>query len=117
MQNANETDLDLGDDLVIKKQTRRESAGGSWVVGTLHGHKFNALVFPEHAECADYEIGGNGPEGSRISKLWIQRLSDRKTTFNWDRGADVSAADATTQAIVSFLCAGLAEFTYAVRLT
>ncbi len=108
MQNANETDLDLGDDLVIKKQTRRESAGGTWVVGTLHGNKFDALVFPEHAECAEYEIGD-----SKISKLWIQRMSDRKNTFNWDRGADIPVADATTQAIVDFLCAGLAEYTYA----
>lgn len=108
MNTTNETDLDLGDDLVIKKVTRRESAGGTWVIGTLHGHKFNGLVFPEHAECAEYEIGD-----SKISKLWIQRISDRKTTFNWDRGADVLAADTTTQAIVDFLCAGLAEHTYA----
>ena len=108
MQNANETDLDLGDDLVIKKKTRRESAGGTWVVGNLHGHKFNALVFPEHAENRDWEIGD-----SQISKLWIQRMSDRTTVFNWDRGADVAATDTTVQAIVDFLGAGLAEYTFA----
>ena len=108
MQNANETDLDLGDDLVIKKKTRRESASGTWVVGSLHGYKFNALVFPEHAENRDWEIGD-----SKISKLWIQRMSDRKTVFNWDRGADIAATDTTVQAIVDFLGAGLAEYTFA----
>lgn len=113
MENSDETDLDLGDDLVIKKQIRRTSAGGTWVVGTLHGHKFDALVFPEHAECADYEIDGNGEDGSKISKLWIQRMSDKKTTYNWDRGIDIPAADFTTESIVAYLCAGLADYVYA----
>ena len=99
---------DIGDDLVIKKKSRRHSAAGTWVVGSVAGHRFDALVFPEHAENRDWEIGD-----SKISKLWIQRLSDRQTTFNWDRGADVAAADATTQAIVDFLCAGLSTYTYA----
>ena len=108
MQNENETDLELGDDLVIKKQTRRDSSGGTWVIGSLHGHNFNALVFPGHAENAEWEIGN-----SKISKLWIQRMSDRTTVFNWDRGADVAATDDTAKAIVAFLCAGLAEHTYA----
>lgn len=100
-------DLDLGHDLVITKMTRRASGRGTWVCGTLHGHRFDALAFPEHAEIPDYEIGD-----SRISKLWVQRLADKQTVYNWDRGADVPAADATVQAIVDFLSAGLAEHTY-----
>ncbi len=108
MTNADVDDLDLGDDLVIKKKTRRESAGGVWVIGSLHGYKFNALVFPEHATIPDYEIGD-----SKVSKLWLQRMSDRQTVFNWNRGADVAATDPTVQAIVNFLCAGLAEYTFA----
>ena len=99
---------DLGHDLVITKTTRRASAAGTWVCGRLAGHRFDALVFPEHADEPDWEIGD-----SRISKLWVQRLADRRTVYNWDRGLDVPAADATAQAIVDFLGAGLAEHIYA----
>lgn len=109
MTNANENnDLDAGDDLVIKKIERRTSVGGAWARGTLNGHRFEALVFPEHAECADYEIGE-----SKISKLWIQRLADKKVVFSWDRGSDVPAQTPEAQAIVDFLCAGLADHTFA----
>jgi hypothetical protein len=95
---------ELGDDLRITKKTRQAAAGGTWVCGTIAGHRFDALVFPEHAENAEWEIGD-----SRISKLWVQRLADRRTVFNWDRGADVPAADPVAAAIVDFPCAGLAE--------
>jgi hypothetical protein len=99
-------DLDLGHDLRITKTMRRQ-VGGTWVCGTLHGHRFEALVFPEHAEVPDYEIGD-----SRISKLWLQRIDDRGTVYNWDRGRDIDPADWIAAAIVDFLCAGLAEHTY-----
>ncbi len=105
---TSQEDFDLGHDLRISKTTRRNSGGGTWVSGTLHGHRFDALVFPEHAEVAEYELGD-----SRISKLWIQRSADKVTTFNWDRGLDQPAADALTQAIVDFLAAGLADHVYA----
>ena len=94
---------DLGHDLEITK-TENRNVGGTWVTGTLHGHQFEALVFAEHAESEEYELGD-----SRISKLWVQRIADRQTTFNWDRGLDLPAADQTTQAVVDFLAAGLAE--------
>lgn len=99
-------DLDLGHDLQFTKTFRRK-VGGTWVCGTLHGHRFEALVFPEHAENPDYEI-----DDSRISKLWLQRQADKRQVYNWDRGADVPPADAVAAAIVDFLCAGLAEHTY-----
>lgn len=105
---TSQEDFDLGHDLNIAKPKRRNSGGGSWASGTLHGHRFDALVFPEHAEDAEYEL-----EGSRISKLWIQRTADKVTTFNWDRGLDIPAADELTQAIVDFLAAGLADHVYA----
>lgn len=98
---------DLGDDLVITKTSRRAAAAGTWVSGTVAGHRFDALVFPEHAEIPEYEI-----DDSRISKLWVQRRADRQTVYNWDRGLDQPATDATTQAIVDFLSAGLAEHIY-----
>ena len=59
-------ELDLGDDLEITKTTRRNAANGTWVDGTLHGHRFQALVFEGPADCESYEIAD-----SRISKLWI----------------------------------------------
>jgi hypothetical protein len=103
----NMDDLDLGYDLQITKTIRRSCGAGVWVCGKLHGHRFEALVFPEHAENPSYEI-----DDSRISKLWVQRIEDRQTVYNWDRGLDLPPADWITAAIVDFLCAGLAEHTY-----
>lgn len=109
MTDANETnDLDLGDDLEITKTTRRASGGGTWVCGRLAGHRFDALVFPEHADNPEWELGD-----SRISKLWVQRLADMQTVFSWDRGMDVPAADQMAGAVIDFLAAGLADQTYA----
>lgn len=105
--NGEVTGPDLGEDLVFTNTSRRASGAGTWVCGTIHGHRFDALVFPDHAANRDWGIGD-----SRISKLWLQRLADEKMVFNWDRGADVSADNATVQAIVDFLCAGLAEHIY-----
>ena len=101
-------DLDLGDDLRITKKTRQAAGAGTWVCGTIAGHRFDALVFPEHADNPEWEIGD-----SRISKLWVQRLADRQEVFNWDRGADVPAADPVAAAIVDFLSVGLADLAYA----
>ena len=107
MNATNPNDLDVGHDLEITKVTRRAAGAGTWVCGTLSGHRFDALVFPEHADCPDWEIGD-----SRISKLFIRRLADRRITFNWDRGPDVLAADDTTLQIVDFLAGGLADHIY-----
>ena len=101
-------DLDLGFDLRFDKRASRSlSAGGTWVSGTIHDHRFEALVFPEHAGDPDWEIGDSG-----ISKLWVQRLADQQEVYNWDRGPDVPAQTTTAAAIVDFLCAGLAQLTY-----
>jgi hypothetical protein len=99
----------IGGDLRITKTTRRAAGAGTWVCGRLNGHRFEALVFPEHAENPEWEIGD-----SRISKLRVERLADRQTVFNWDRGLDLSAANPTVQAIVDFLAARLADRVYAV---
>ena len=107
MNATNHDDLDVGHDLEITKSRRRVSGGGTWVCGTMSGHRFDALVFPEHADCPDWEIGD-----SRISKLFIQRLVDKQTVFNWDRGADVPAADDLVACMVDFLAGGLADHIY-----
>jgi hypothetical protein len=57
---------------------------------------------------ATYELGR-----SKISKLWVQRLADKQTVFNWDRGMDQPAATDLAKAIVDFLAAGLADLIYA----
>jgi len=108
MNATNPEDLDVGFDLAITETTRRASGGGIWVCGTLCGHRFDALVFPEHAANPEWEIGD-----SRISKLWIQRIADKREVFNWDRGPDRMAADDTTLQIVDFLAGGLADHIYA----
>lgn len=106
--NANTTtnifEYDLGCDFRITKTSRRDLGGGTWVCGTIAGHRFDALVFPEHAECEEYELGR-----SKISKLWVQRLADKKTVFNWDRGLDIDATTDLAQAIVDFLAEGLSN--------
>ena len=101
-------EFDLASDFRITKTTRRAAGGGTWVCGTIAGHRFDALVFPEHAESEEYELGR-----SKISKLWVQRLADKQTVFNWDRGMDQPATSDLAQAIVDFLAAGLADLTYA----
>ena len=107
MNTKHENDADIGYDLEITKMTRRNYAPGTWVSGRIAGHRFEALVFSEHAEEPEFELGE-----SRISKLWIKRLADKRTVCNFDRGWDVHPADATAAAIVDFLAAGLAEHTY-----
>lgn len=101
------TNHEMGDDLRITKTTRRAAGAGTWVIGTIAGHKFNALVFPEHADSPDYELGE-----SRISKLWLQRMADGATVVNFDRGWDIRPTTKVAQAIVDFLAAGLAEYMY-----
>ena len=101
---ANDIDLDL----TITKIDRRTMGGGTWVIGTVNDqYKFNALVFAEHAESEDYELGK-----SKISKLWIERTADHKTLFNFDRGLDVPAANTEIQVIVDFLSTGLADLVF-----
>jgi hypothetical protein len=70
-------------------------------------YQFEALVFADHAESEEYELGR-----SKISKLWIQQISDRKTMFNFDRGLDVPAANTEIQVVVDFLCEGLSDLVF-----
>ncbi len=101
---------DLGDDLKITKtktKNRPLNAGGTWVNGSIAGHSFQVLVFPEHAECEEYELGT-----SRISKLWLRRQADREVVANFDRGWDLQPTTGDARATVDFLAAGIAEHTF-----
>ena len=99
--------MDLMETFKMTKVQRRTSAGGAWVKGTIGGHRFDALVFPEHAADPGYEL-----DDSRISKLWVQRISDRVTVANFDRGWDVEPTTPIAGQIVDLLAAGLAEAVY-----
>ena len=100
-------EYDLGSDLNIMRVKHRTSGGGVWVTGTLDEFRFDALVFAEHAEYDDYELGR-----SRISKLWVTRGDSRQTVFNFDRGLDVPAKTDKAQAAVDFLAGGLADLVF-----
>jgi len=104
------TSSEIGSDLKITKRTRQAAGAGTWVCGRLHGHRFEALVFPEHAVVAEYELGQ-----SQISKLFVQRLADRQTVVEFDRGWDLHPTTAEAEAIVDFLETRLADMTYGTR--
>ncbi len=101
-------DFDPDYNLQITGTSRRASGSGTWISGTIAGYRFDALVFPEHAENPEWEL-----DDSRMSKLWISRIKNKETVFNWDRGLDMPAASSQAQAVVDFLCAGLADHIYA----
>ncbi|MDX1961609.1 MAG: hypothetical protein SFX18_00560 [Pirellulales bacterium] len=103
---ANNFDLDLEIKRIFPRKSRM---GGVWITGTINAeYRFSALVFRAHAECAEYELGR-----SRISKLWVQRIATRATVFNFDRGLDIAVTNRQAQAIVDFLCEGLADCVFA----
>lgn len=91
------------DTLEITKKTGRPT-GGTWVKGNIAGHAFEALVFPEHATDAAYEL-----DDSRISKLWLQEHFTHTEVACFDRGWDRMPTTDAAKAIVGLLAAGLAE--------
>ena len=99
--------MDLLATLEITKTTRRAAGAGTWVSGTIGGHAFEALVFPEHAESESYELGD-----SRISKLHLQTRPGRVEVACFDRGWYLQPTTDAARAIVDLLCAGLAETVY-----
>lgn len=100
-------EFELATDITIRKTTRKCAGAGTWVIGTVHGHRFDALVFPEHAEREEYEL-----DDSRISKLWLKRLESGRTVANFDRGWDLRPVDDEAEAIVDFVAAMLADAIY-----
>ncbi len=87
-----------------KIERRSLSTGGAWVTGTIADYRFEALVFPEHATSAGFELGE-----SRISKLWIEQVSDRRMVACFDRGWDMLPAHPRVGQVVNLLSAGLTE--------
>lgn len=102
MTSETKRQMRIGNDITVFEVARRQ-CGGTWVQGTTEAYRFCALVFSEHADNPDWEI-----EQSRISKLWLQRIEDGRTVYNWDRGLDVAAENSAVQAVVRSLVAELA---------
>ncbi len=92
--------------LCITKRDGRPT-GGTWVSGTIAGHAFEALVFPQHAECESYELAQ-----SRISKLHLTHQITKRTAASFDRGWDARPTTDMAKAIVDVLASGLAETTF-----
>ena len=97
------TNDDLLDSLKIKRVTPRTSAPGSWVDGTIGGHRFQALVFPQPAADPAFEI-----PGSNISKFWLADPAGN-VVAGFDRGWDTEPATELARRITDLLAAGLAE--------
>ncbi|HMN39478.1 MAG TPA: hypothetical protein PKE29_01440 [Phycisphaerales bacterium] len=93
--------------LRITKNDRSRLTGGRWVEGTIAGHRFEALVFPEHAESASYELGT-----SRISKFHLREQATGVAVACFDRGWDVMPTTTAAMRITDLLAAGLAETVY-----
>ena len=92
-------------DLQITKTRGRRSKGGAWVIGAVNTrYRFDALVFADHAESEESELAQ-----SQISRLTVIDAETLEMVFNFDRGLDVAAANAETQAVVEFLCERLAN--------
>ena len=99
--------MEIGDDMVIARTTRRAAGSGIWAIGTMNGHRFEALVFIAHAENPEFELGT-----SCISKLWLKEQNGGETVANFDRGWDVRPRTTIAAAIVEFLAARLADLVY-----
>ncbi len=95
-------------DLQITKTRGRRSKGGAWVIGAVNTrYRFDALVLADHADSDQYEL-----DQSRISRLTVIDAETLEMVFNFDRGSDIPAANAETQAVVEFLCERLANVIY-----
>lgn len=87
----------------MTKVERSRFNGGTWVKGMIGGHRFEALVFPEHAESESYELAK-----SRISKIWLTD-ANRMTVAAFDRGWELRPTTPMAEAIIDGLSDGLAE--------
>ncbi|QDV89911.1 hypothetical protein RAS2_09860 [Phycisphaerae bacterium RAS2] len=103
---------DVMETLEVTMMRSRTAAGGAWVGGTIAGHRFSALVFSQPAVNRQWEVNTT----SRISKLWVQRLDDGVTVYNWDRGLDVAPRTDLAARIVALLAEGLADLVWGLTV-
>lgn len=72
--------------------------GALWVTARGAGYDICALIFRDHADDPDWEIGQSG-----ISKLSIRRLGSREIVYNWDRGLDIEPRDQEVAQLVHLI--------------
>lgn len=99
----------LGTLRINKVEPRGGGVGGSWVTGTMAGHTFEVLVFPEPARGEGYEISG-----TRISKLFVRGDREKVCVACFDRGWDLQPTTEAARTIVDVLAAGIAETVFGV---
>jgi hypothetical protein len=88
-----------GFDLEITQMARVAATPGAIRVrGTADGHRFEALVLPAHAARPGAEMGR-----TRIGRLMVRRLRDRRVAFLFDAGRRVPAIDPRAAELVEFL--------------
>jgi hypothetical protein len=97
----------LSDDLEITKVTRRASGPGTWVCGRIHGHRFDALAFPEHADMPERELNPSHLE------IMVATYGGSRDGFQLRPRTRRARDGRTSRAIVDFLAAGLAEMVLA----
>jgi hypothetical protein len=95
--------LDL-EDIRIAKVEPHQISGGVWVDGEVRGHRFCALVSPEHAENREQELN----QDSYISKLHMTN-DVGMVAANFDRGWTWRPRTKFAKKIVSMLSANLAD--------
>ncbi len=81
--------------IISNKQDR--VCGGRWVMGTIGGHKFEALVFAESAR------------RGWICQLTVEQIKDGKTVASYCLDWDRRPTTRETRNIVNVLVEGLAE--------
>jgi hypothetical protein len=90
---------------IKKRPGKRTGLGTGWTEGTVGPYRFQALVFPEHADNEDWELGR-----SRISKLWVGH--GNSTIFEWDRGLSHPAEMVVEHQAVNLLKDNLARMVF-----
>lgn len=89
------------------EKTQKNLRGGIWVTAECLGYRIQALVFAKHTDDPAFELGT-----SRITKLWIQRICDRKEMYNWDRGLDHACEEPNVESIVDAVASSLADIIF-----
>lgn len=85
--------------------TSRRDVGGTWVTGEIGGHRFQALVFKEHALSENYEM-----LDTRTSKFWLADATG--TVCDFDRGWILRPTTPAAKFITDMLTDGLAELIF-----
>ena len=99
---------DLGDDLEITKITRRDSGGGTWVIGDDRRTPFRSPGLPRTCRMPGLRIGRQ-PDLKALAAA--DRRQDDRSQFCTAVGT-TGPANTIAAAIVDFLAAGLADFAY-----